>query len=175
MQGKKVILKEAMIERNKDEIEIEDRKKNVILFNVPESQSDTAEKLRMKTFPFLTLMHNTICDSNLTECVTARRLRKRPEDNPNRQLLITVGSEFTKRKYFSRLNQLKDHETYSSINVSHEMTKDERKQTRALVEKANKQTEEVAKNDQKESQNWAYKVRGPSGDQRIEVTIHQQQ
>ena len=141
MQDMKVILKEAMTERNKDEKEIEDRKKNVILFNVPESQSDTAEKRRSEDISFFT-------HSNLTECVAAQRLGKCPEDNTNRPLLITIGSEFTKRKFFSRLYQLKDHDTYSSINVSHDMTKGERKHTRALVEKAKKQTQELAQNDQ---------------------------
>ena len=109
-----------MTERNKNEKEIEDREKRVILFNVPESQSDTAEKRRSEDISCFTLMHNNICDSNLIECVAARRLGKRPEDNTNRPLLITVGSEFTKRKFFSRLYQLKDHDTYSNINVSHD-------------------------------------------------------
>ena len=62
------------------------------------------------------------------------------------------------------------------IYGSHDMTKDERKHIRALVEKAKKQTQELAQNDQNTSKNWAYKVRGPPWNQRIEkVRIQQQQ
>ena len=161
MAEMKVLVKEAMTERNKDEKDIEDRKKNIILFNVPESREDTAEKRKNEDIFFFTLMHNSICDSNLTECITARRLGKRNEDNVIRPLLISVGSEFTKRKFFSRLYLLKDHAKYSSINVSHDMTKDERKQTKELVEKAKKQTQDLAKDNNNTSKNWAYKVRGP--------------
>ena len=46
---------------------------------------------------------------------------------------------------------MKDHDTYSSINVSHDMTRDGRKHTRALVEKAKKHTQELAQNDKNAS------------------------
>ena len=88
--------------------------------------------------------------------------------NSKRPLLVTVDSEITKRKHFSRLYRLKDNETYTKINVSHDMTKDERKQTKILVEKAKNQTKELASKKEETSKNWAYKVRGPPWDQRIE-------
>ena len=129
-----------MTEKKKDEKDIEDRKKNIILFNVPESHADTAEKRKHEDISFFTNMHNTICENNLTGNVIAQRLGKRPEDDSKRPLLVTVYSKTIKRKLFSRLYGMKDHETYAKINVSHDMIKDERKQTKVLVEKAKKQT-----------------------------------
>ena len=144
MQNIKTILKEAITEKKKDEKDIEDRKKNIILFNVPESHADTAEKRKNEDISFFTNMHNTICENNLTGNIIARRLGKHPEDDSKRPLLITVDSEITKRKLFSRLYRMKDNEPYTNINVSHDMTKDERKQTKILVEKAKNQTRELA-------------------------------
>ena len=112
----------------------------------------------MKILPF---SHSSVtCDSKSIECVIVRRVGKHPDDNANRPLLITVANGSTKRRIFSRLYRLKDLERYSSLNVSHVMTRDERKQTKALVEKAKKQTEELATNVENKSKNWAYKVRG---------------
>ena len=90
------------IEGKKDEMRIDGRKKNIILFNVAESQSDTPVKRKKEDISFFLRLYNTICDDNSTEIVTdARRLGKPSEDDKKRRpLLITVDSEYTKRKCF---------------------------------------------------------------------------
>ena len=105
----RIAVKEALIEGNKDEMRIDDRKKNIVLFNVAESQSDSPVKRKKGDISFFLRLYNTICDDNSTEIVTdARRLGKPSEDDKKRRpLLITVDSEYTKRKCFSRLYRLK--------------------------------------------------------------------
>ena len=135
-------------------------------------------KRKNEDISFFTRMYNTICENNFTDCVSdARRLGKPSEDDENRRpLLITVDSEITKRKIFSRLYRLKDHEAFSGVSVSHDMTRDERNQTKALVDKAKEQTRALAASDNDASKNWAYKVRGPPWDQHIKkVKIRPQQ
>ena len=83
------------------------------------------------------------------------------DEKKRRPLLITVDSEYTKRKYFSRLYRLKGDEAFSGVSVSHNMTMEERKQTKLLVDKAKEQTQLLAVNDNDASKNWTYEVRGP--------------
>ena len=48
----RIAVKEALIEGKKDEMRIDDRKKNIILFNVAESQSDTPVKRKKEDISF---------------------------------------------------------------------------------------------------------------------------
>jgi hypothetical protein len=159
-----------LTERKNDENEIDERKKNIVIFNAPESHADTAEKRKIEDISYVTGMYNSICNDNLlSESVSnARRLGKRPDNGSNRPLLITIDCESTIRKFFSKLYKLKDNGLYSDISVSHDMTREERQNTKVLVEQARKQTKEFAKNDEQASKNWAFKVRGPPWNQRIE-------
>ena len=145
-----------------------------ISFNVAESQSDTPVKRKKEVISFFLRLYNTICDDNSTKIVTdARRLGKPSEDDKKRRpLLITVDSEYTKRKCFSRLYRLKGDEAFSGVSVGHDMTMEERKQTKLLVDKAKEQTQLLAVNDNDASKNWTYKVRGPPWEQHIEKVIH---
>ena len=103
-QAIKAIVKEALSEKKSDERDIEDRKKNFVLFNVTESQADVADERKQEDISFVISMTSAICESGITiESIRkARRLGKRPENNTNRPLLVTLDSEFTKRKFFSR-------------------------------------------------------------------------
>ena len=169
-QDIKAIVKEALTEKKSDEMDIEDRKKNFVLFNVTESQADVVDERKQEDISFVISMTNAICDNGITiESIRkARRLGKRPENNTNRPLLVTLDSEFTKRNFVSRLYKLRDDKTYSNINVSHDMTLDERKRTKIRVEQAKMQTMQLAHSGSQTSKNWVFKVRGPPRDQRIE-------
>ena len=70
-----------------------------------------------KKTPFVISMTSTICESGITikSIRKSRRLGKRPENNTNIPLLVTLDSEFTKRKIVSRLSKLRDDNTYSNI------------------------------------------------------------
>ena len=87
----------------------------------------------------------------------------RRENGDTRPLLVSVDSEETKKKIFSRLYKLKETNQYLNISMSHDMTKDERTKTKLLVEEAKLKT-----NDDQDSKNWIFKVRGPPWDQRIQ-------
>ena len=169
-QDIKAIVKEALTETKNDDMDIEDRKKNFVMFNVTESQADTADERKKEDISFVVNMTNAICDNGIAieSIQKARRLGRRPEDDTNRPLIITLDSEIIKRKIFSRLYKLRDDEAYSNINVSHDMTLEERKRTKILVDKAKAQTMELANSGSQMSKNWVFKVRGPPWDQRIE-------
>ena len=83
-------------------------------------------------------------------------------------LLITVCDENAKRQLSGKLYKLKNALEFKGISVSHDMTKDERLNTKLLVEKA----KEKSKNENL-SKNWIFKVRGPPWEQRIvKLPIH---
>ena len=48
---------------------------------------------------------------------------------------------------------------FSGVSISHDMTREEREQTKALVDKAKEQTQMLAARDKAASKNWSYRVR----------------
>ena len=75
-----------------------------------------------------------------------------------------MKSEGTKQKIFFNLYKLKE----SSISMSHDMTIEERKITKALVEQANQKTKTSTEKADENSRIWVCRVRGPAWKQRIE-------
>ena len=51
--------------------------------------------------------------------------------------------------------------------MSHDMTKEERKNTKSLDEEAKQKTKEFAQKSVGNSKNWVFRVRGPPWDQKI--------
>ena len=89
----KGIITVAICENRSNEKKSEGRKKNIILFNVPEPPSESPEERKEEGITFFNKMCESICECSLPpESVTnARRLGKRPDnDDSKRPLLIIV-------------------------------------------------------------------------------------
>ena len=167
-----VLVKEALTERERYENNLEERKTNIIGFNAPESASNTLKGCRSHDTSLFLETCNSICDGGIpsSEILQVRRLGP-PREGYTRPLFVKVKSESTKRKIFSNL--YKRRATDSHINMSHDMTIEERKKTKDLVEEAKRKTEELTSKNN--SKNWVFKVRGPPWDQQImKVRAHPQ-
>ena len=166
----KGIIKVAICENRSDEKKSEGHKKNIILFNVRESPSESPEERKEEDITFCNKMCESICECSLPpESVTnGRRLGKRPDNNDSkRPLLIIVDSEITKRNIFGKFYKLRNNEEFKNINVSHDMSVEERMKTKLLLEEAKQKTMDLNTNDSSGSKNWIFRVRGPPWDQRI--------
>ncbi len=172
------IVKTAIDESKKEEKDVEDRKCNIIVFNAEESKSEVAEERKSDDKTLFTTICRSISDSlflygeeSEDEVIQARRLGKKHEDGTPRPLLVTVGSEDTKRKIFANLYKLRNDEDarYKEIGMNHDMTKEERKKTKLLVEEAKRKTASLEENPDldEESKNFVFRVRGPPWNQEI--------
>ena len=165
----KEIIKEAIMEQHNDEESREDRKKNIIIFNAKESKANTLDERKIHDMSLFIDACNSICDNIPTsEVIQVRRLGKRTEDIC-RPLIVKVKTETTKRRIFSQLYKLRDKVDFASMSMSHDMTKEERIQTKVLVEKAKQMTKDFTENNENDvSKNWIFRVRGPPWNQRIQ-------
>ena len=158
----KGIIKVAICENRSDEKKSEGRKKNIILFNVSESPSESPEERKEEDITFFNKMCKPICECSLPpESVTnACRLGKRPDNKDSkRPLLIIVDSEITKRNIFGKLYKLRNNEEFKNINVSHDMSVEERMKTKLLLEEAKQKTMDLNNNDSSGSKNWIFRVK----------------
>ena len=158
---------EAIEEENSEKKKEEDRKKNIILFNLVESEDESIEE--RKRFDHIRSLIRCIIMYVTQELLPqVRRLGKRLNKDSKRALLIPVCDENAKRQLFGKLYKLKNAVEFKGISVSHDMTKDERLNTKLSVEK----TKEKGKNENV-SKNWIFKVRDPPWEQRIvKLPIH---
>ena len=85
------------------------------------------------------------------------------------QMLIKVRSEDNKRTIFRQLHKLRDNKDFPGIGMSHDMTKEEKEQTRLLVSEAKKKSKELSDNLDldSDSKNWVFLLRGPPWKQHI--------
>ena len=160
-----------MVEHQNDEESREDRKNNIIIFNAPESNADSIDQRKSHDKSLFINACNSICESNIptSEIIQVRRFGKRLEDNSNRPLLVKLKSDTAKRRIFSQLYKLRNSTEFSSMSMSHDMTKEERLRTKMLVEEAKQKKRELSEKDENnESKNWVFRVRGPPWNQRIE-------
>eukprot|EP00794_Sanderia_malayensis_P019527 gene19527-21456_t len=172
------ILKETINETKKEEKELEDRKRNIIIFNADEPICNTADDRKTEDIAFFKQVFKSACGHDCEEEITqARRLGKNPENNTARPLLISVKTEKTKRQLLSKLYKLRENEQYKAISINHDMTRKERKRTRALVEEAKKKTADLLTNTElsEEAKNWVFRMRGPPWEQKMVKANKQKQ
>ena len=167
----KSILKQAMEEKNSEDKHEEERKRNIVVFNLQECPSNDLEERKAADITLFTNICSSVSEVILQkgDTIQAKRLGKRGDNETPRPFLISVKSEEIKRKIFRNLHRLKDNETFKDISMSHDMTKEERQKTKQLVEKAKSMTKDFQeKNVNGEAKNWTFKVRGPPWEQKIQ-------
>ncbi len=142
--------------------EQEERKRNIIFFNVPESKSsDLNERTKHDKEEIKEL--SKICQATIKkdEMIKAKRLGKRPDSDKPRPLLIELINDEKKKALFKNLSKLqKAPEKYKAISVQNDLTQKQREQEKHLREQAKKKEEEA-------SGEAKFKVRGPPWDRRI--------
>ena len=140
----------------------EERKRNLIFFNVPESKAsdinDRAKHDKEEVKEISKICQATIKKDEMTRAI---RLGKKPNGDKPRPLLIEVTSDEKKPALFKNLTKLQNApEKYRSISVKNDLTPKQREQEKALREEAKKKEDEA-------SGEAKFKVRGPPWDRRV--------
>ena len=87
------------------------------------------------------------------------RLRRKKEDETPRPILVSMSSQYVKKRIMRNLHNLRSSD--SNISMNHDMTKTEREDTKHLIDIAR----EI--NKQEHIWEWFYKVRGPPWEKKI--------
>ena len=139
----------------------EKRLNNVIIFNLPESnsqlKSNRLKHIRESVLELCTEVNNDFVDTDITEL---RRLKK-AKDDKIRPVLITLSKNEKKRGLLRKLFHLKESQKCKNIKIDHDKTKQEREELKKFYEEAKKQ--EAAD----KTGNYLFRVRGPPWDRKI--------
>ncbi len=146
----------------------DDRKRNIIFFNIPESKAtDMNDKTKHDKEEVKEI--TKICNATIKkdDMIKAIRLGKKPTGNKPRPLLIELNrdhGEEKKRALFKNLSKLQNApDKYRAISVQNDLTKKQREQEKLLREEAKKKEEEA-------SGETKFTVRGPPWDRKIVKT-----
>ena len=125
----------------------EDREKNVIIFNVSETNKDEDTKF-----------FNQMCSQNLDFAevpkVSMARLGAKNSDH-QRPLKVSFQESWDKRKFLAKLYKLKLDKKFEGVRVAHDMCEDDRLENKRLLEEA------YNRNQKEKPTDFKYKVRGP--------------
>ncbi len=150
---------DQVIKEMKDQ---DDRKNNIIFFNIAESKSkDMNERTKHDKEEVKEI--TKICSATIKkdDMLRAIRLGKKPNEDKPRPLLIEVSSDDKKKALFKNLSKLQNApEKYQAVSVQNDLTKKQREQEKNLREEAKKKEEEA-------SGEAKFKVRGPPWDRKI--------
>ncbi len=140
----------------------EERMRNIILFNVPESKAtDINERTKHDKEEVKEI--TKICNATIKkdEMIRAIRLGKKPNGDKPRPLLIEISSEPKKKALFKNLSKLQNApEKYRSISIQNDLTQKQREREKIMREEAKKKEQEA-------SGEVKFRVRGPPWDRRI--------
>lgn len=142
----------------------ENRRNNVILYRVKESDKETAEDRQHDDFKFAMGLFAAIqSGTDKEDIVKITRLGKVTDDEEKpRPLLVHLGSHLAKNLIMENLNKLKNADSkFKKVIVAHDMTKKEREECRALVDEARTKTTQDLSGD------WVYVVRGRPSQMKI--------
>lgn len=134
-----------VIESVREIAEREKRQKNLILFNVEESEADNAEDRKAHD---LQEVENVVEHLDMSIPPTATkpvRLGKKREDGNPRPLRVTVGSVESRDEFLKKAKNLAeaDNEKAKNTSIKRDMTPLEREMTRNLVRIRNTKREEA--------------------------------
>lgn len=147
-----------------EEQDKENRRNNIILHRVPESQGQTSEE-RIKLDTQFSLQLFTAIKSGIAEedIIRVTRLGKNPDDSERpRPLLVQLGGRLAKNLIMENVSKLQHADAkFKKVIVNHDMTKKEREECRVLSEEAKQKTANET------SGEWIYVVRGSPTQMRI--------
>jgi hypothetical protein len=146
-----------------EENDKENRRNNIILYNVAESAAGNVEsKYKEDKEFFLKLMNALKTGVDEEDLKKMIRLGRKSDNGKPRPLLVQLGCRLAKNLIMDSLFRLKSIDAkFKGITVSHDMTKNEREECRKLVDEAKQ------KENQDASGEWIYRVRGLPGQMRI--------
>ena len=140
-----------MLEQKTDDLNRDERMKNFVLYRLPESGMDTAEKRKedeAKKIKRAPVCHK--CRRHAYKIFSHRQIRWEKNSAPTNEshhgnMWGTEQSDVQPKKISTAEQHLKD------LSISYDMTNEERALVKDKVEEAKEKTKK----------NWVYKIRGP--------------
>lgn len=149
-----------------------DRRNNILVFNVPESDSNIKDQVvKNDTDVFLEMCNIVEADVQENDIGYLKRIGKKnqkriikgEEKTVPRPLLITLCNENVKHKVMKNVHKLRNaDEKYSLMSVKHDMTQEEREQDKKL------RAEAKDKQEKDKTGNFLYLVRGMPWERHIQ-------
>lgn len=159
----RVIMQEAMEEKEKEDQGRQERANNIVIFSAKESQDKDREKRREDDQKFVKGFIEYICDSQTVSVDKVARLGMR-EAGKNRPIRITFSSLEGKSRVLSNLSNLRDApDEFANITVRHDLTPRQQEDFKKLVKIADEKTEAL------EDDKYHFRVRslGPHWDPKV--------
>jgi len=142
----------------------ENRRNNIILYRVPESDDMRAEERNKADVAFCLQLFNNCLHTSITEddLINVFRLGRNQDPDTPRPVMIQFAIYTSKNLIMESLYRLKHAEQkFKGVVISHDMTKTERDECKRSVAEA------TDKEDDDTSGEFMYRVRGPPGNLRI--------
>ena len=151
------VVEKSLKDRDSEEKERQNRRRNIIIFELPESKKSEPEDRKEEDIQKFVGLCKNKCNINMTNDHIERaiRLGKITEDK-DRPLLITLKEESKKREVFQNLNKLRDAGApFNKVIITHDLTKKQKEELKEKIQEAQE------KESQDVSGEFMYRVRGP--------------
>jgi len=150
-----------------EDLDKESRLSNIIVYKLPESKADSYVERNKDDRKRIALLMESVLKVGYEEADVKRLLRlgKKSDDEKARPLLIEFTHRTLKNLVMNNLSNLKSaKDELKGISIAHDMTKQEREESKKLVEEAKKRQNEQ---DGQGSGENIFRVRGAPGQMRI--------
>ena len=124
------VVEKSLKDRDSEEKEHRNRRKNIIIFEMPESKKSEPDDRKEEDVQRFVGICKSICKINMTNNNIERaiRLGKVTEDK-DRLLLITMKDENKKREVFQNLSKLRDAGApFNKVIITHDLTKKQKEE-----------------------------------------------
>ena len=141
-------------EKEAEEKARKDKRKNIIVFGMKESQATNQKDTQTKDLREIKKILNEFCEVKLNEGDVAKVIRMgKYTESKKRPVIITIKTEEKKKEIFQNLQKLR--RCVENITITHDLTQKQRKELQELINEA-KRKEECDP-----SRSYIYRVRGP--------------
>ena len=151
------VVKQAFQDQRNEENDREERKKNIILYNVPERTEGTHTERQQKEKEFVEELLATIGTTTEPKEVARLGRYKKPEEGQevkNRPIRVVLDSHEIQEEIMKNTPRLKDaQDPFKSVYLAYDMSIEERQTQREMVS--------IAKDKTANDPNFDYKIRGP--------------
>ena len=137
------IVEKAVNKQQVEDKEIEARKNNLVLYNIPENQSERYETRVQADKDFIVKMCDDVAGVQITDSDVLKSVRLGAiVADKIRPLLVTLSSEGTKEEIMRMARELgRSGKRYSRIGIAHDYTPRQREENRKILEEAKAEIE----------------------------------
>lgn len=151
------IAKKAIDDHKRIEEDRKAREKNIIIFNGPQEKPDESDH----DYCFFKDLCVNILEVTDIEEVKITRIGLKT-NTKTRPIKVNFSQSWDKRKFLTKLSNLKTQAKYEGLRVAHDMSMEDRLQNKTLLRQA------YERNQREQPNGFKYKVRGPPYNMRIE-------